>query len=65
MNIASSNGLGVPHPKGEILLITDATDVGRGGTIYQWQELNPAELTHCLYRTTGLNREPEARLSFQ
>ena len=25
--------------------------------IYQWQELNPAELTHCHYRTSGLNRD--------
>ena len=45
MKIAPSNCLGVPHPKGEIVLITDASDVGGAGTIYQWQELNPAELT--------------------
>ena len=32
--IASSNCLGVPRPKGEIVLITDASDVGGGGTIY-------------------------------
>ena len=53
--IASSNCLGVPRPKGEIVLITDASDVGGVGTIYQWQELNPAELTHCHYRISGLN----------
>ena len=46
-----------PFPEGRIVLITDASDVGGGGTIYQWQELNPAELTHCHYRTTGLNRD--------
>ena len=55
--IASSKCLGVPHPEGEIVLITDASDVGGGGTIYQWHELNPAELTHCHYRTSGLNRD--------
>ena len=55
--IASSNCLGVPRPKGVIVLITDASDVGGGGTIYQWQELNPAELTHCHYRTSGLNSD--------
>ena len=55
--IASSNCLGVPRPEGEIVLITDASDVGGGGTIYQWQDLNPAELTHCHYRTSGLNRD--------
>ena len=55
--IAFSNCLEVPRPKGEIVLITNASDVGGGGTIYQWQELNPAELTHCQYRTSGLNRD--------
>ena len=55
--IASSNCLGVPRPEREIVLITDASDVGGDGTIYQWQELNPAELTHCHYRTSGLNRD--------
>ena len=54
--IASSNCLGVPRPKGEIL-ITDASDVGGAGTIYQWRELNPAELTHCHYRTSRPNRD--------
>ena len=29
--IASSNCLGVPRPEGEIVLITDASDVGGGG----------------------------------
>ena len=55
--IASSNCLGVPRAEGEIVLITDGSHVGGGGTIYQWQELNPAELTHCHYRTSGLNRD--------
>ena len=55
--IASSNCLGVPRPEGQIVLITDASDVGGGGPIYQWQELNPAELTHCRYCTSGLNRD--------
>ena len=55
--IASSNSLRVPCPKGDIVLITDASDVGGIGTIYQWQERNPTELTHCHCRTTGLNRD--------
>ena len=55
--IGSSNCLGGPCPKGEIVLITDASDVVRDGTIYQWQELNPAELTHCHYRTARMNRD--------
>ena len=40
-----------------MILITAASDVGEGGTIYEWQELNPAELPHCHYRTSGLNRD--------
>ena len=55
--IASSNYLGLPRPKGEIVLITDVSDVGGGERIYQWQELNPAELTHCHYGTSGPNRD--------
>ena len=55
--IASFNCLGVPRPKGEIFLVTDASDVGGAGTIYQWQELNPAELTGCHYCTSGLHRD--------
>ena len=55
--LASSNCLGVPRRTGEIFVITDASDVGGGGRIYQWQELNPAELTHCHYHTSGPNRD--------
>ena len=55
--IASSNCPGVARPKGQIVLITDASDEGGGGTIYQWQALNPAEPTHCHYPTSGLNRD--------
>ena len=54
---SSTNCLGVPRPKGKKILITDACDVGGGGTLYQWQELNPAELSHCQLQTSGLNRD--------
>ena len=49
--------LGVPRPEGEIILVTDACHVGGGGTLYQWQELNPAESSHCQFQTSGLNRD--------
>ena len=61
---ASSNCLGVPRPKGEIVLITDDSDVGGAGTIYQWQEPNPADLNHCHYRTTGLNRDASPKHNY-
>ena len=55
---SSTNCLGIPRPKGEIILVTDACDVGGGGgTLYQWQELNSAELSHCQFLTSGLNRD--------
>ena len=55
--ISSTNFLGVPCPKGEIIIVTDACDVGGVGTVNWWQELNPAELTHCQLDTSGLNRD--------
>ena len=55
--ISSTNCLGVPCPKGEIILVTDACDVGGAGTLYQWQKLNPAELYHRQFQTSGLNRD--------
>ena len=57
MQISSTNCLGVPRPKGDIILVTDACDVGGGGTLYQWQEPNPAELSDCQFQTSGLNRD--------
>ena len=32
--------------------------------IYQWQELNQAELTHCRYRTSGLNRDGSVKQDY-
>ena len=55
--IYSTNFLGVPRPRNEIIVVTDACDVGRGGTLYQWQELRPLELSHCQLQTSGLNRD--------
>ena len=54
---SSTNCLGVSCPKGEIILVTDACDVGGRGTLYQWQEISPAELSHCQLQTSGLNQD--------
>ena len=53
----STSCLGVPCPKGEVILVTDACDLGDRDTRYQWQELNPAELACCLYHTSGLSHD--------
>ena len=55
--MSSTKCRGVPCPKGEIILVTDACDVGGGGTLCQWLELNPVELSHCQFKTSGLNRD--------
>ena len=56
-NISSTNCLGVPRPNGEIILLIDARDVGGASSLYEWQELNPAELCHCQFHTSGLNHD--------
>ena len=35
--VAKAKCLGVPRAQGEILLVTDASNVGGGGTLFQWQ----------------------------
>lgn len=38
--IASTNGLGVPRAKGEVVLITDASNIGGGAAVFQWQQVD-------------------------
>ena len=52
---SSTNCQRVLCPKGEIIPVTDACDVAGGGTPYQWQELNPAELSYCQFPISGVN----------
>ena len=37
--VANAKCLGVPRAQGEIILVTDASNVGGGGTLFQWQAL--------------------------
>ena len=34
--VANAKCLGVPRAQGEIILVTDASNVGGGGTLFQW-----------------------------
>ena len=52
--IATPNCLGVPRPKGEIVLITDASDVGGGGTIYH---ITRQQVRCCRSRRSRMNRK--------
>ena len=37
--VANAKCLGLPRTQGEIILLTDASNVGGGGTLFQWQAL--------------------------
>ena len=43
--IAACTLLGVPRAEGEIVLVTDASNVGGGGSLYQWQKLTHDEIS--------------------
>ena len=42
--IASMEVLGVPKPIGEIVMVTDSSNIGGGSTIFQWQSLEPQQI---------------------
>ena len=35
--LVNVSGLGVPNVEGEIILVTDASNIGGGGSLFQWQ----------------------------
>ena len=41
--VANAKCLGVPRAQGEIMLVTDQSNVGGGGTLFQWQALEKEE----------------------
>ena len=51
--------LGVPRAQGEIILVTDASNVGGCGTLFQWQALEKEEFNSAIsqWGTDGLNRD--------
>ena len=57
--VANANCLGVPRAQGEIILVTDARNVGGGGTLFQWQALEGEEFDSAIsqWGTEGLNRD--------
>ena len=55
--VANAKCLGVPRAQGEIILVTDASNVGGGGTLFQWQALEKEEFDSAIsqWGTEGLN----------
>ena len=57
--LANAKCLGLPRAQGEIILLTDASNVGGGGTLFQWQGLEKEEFDSAISKcgTDGLNRD--------
>ena len=57
--VASTKCLGVPRAQGEIILVTDASNVGGDGTLFQWQALEKEEFDSAILQggTDGFNRD--------
>ena len=55
--VANAKCLGVPRAQGDIFLVTDASNVGGGGTLFQWQALQKKEFDSAIsqWGTEGLN----------
>ena len=56
--VGNAKCLGVPRAQGEITLVTDASNVGGGGTLFQWQPLEKKEFDSGIseWGTDGLDR---------
>ena len=55
--MANAKCLGVPRAQGEIILVTDASKGGGGGTLLQWQALAKSQFDSAIsqWGTDGLN----------
>ena len=64
--VANASCLGVPEAQREIILVTDASNVGGGGTLFQWQALEKEEFDSAISRwgTDGLNRHGTLKHSY-
>ena len=59
--------LGVPQARGEIVFILDGSNVGGGGTLFQWQALRPEQCQEINERlgTQGVNRDGGLKHSYK
>ena len=57
--MANAKCLGVPRGQGEFLFVTDSSNVGGGGTLFQWQALEKEEFDSAISQsgTEGVNRD--------
>ena len=64
--VANAKCLGVPRAQGYIIVVTDASNVGDGGTLFQWQALEKEEFDSAIsqWGTEGLNRDGTLQHSY-
>ena len=64
--VANTQCLGVPKAQGEIIMVTDACNVGGGGTLFQWQALEKEEFDSAIsqWATEGLDQNGTLKLSY-
>ena len=64
--VANAKCLGVPRAQAEIILVTDASNVGGGGTLFQWQALEKEEFDSAIsqWGTDGLNQDGTLKHSY-
>ena len=63
--MANAKCLGVPRAQGEIILVTDASNMVGGGTLFQWQALEKEEFDSAIsqWGPDGPNREGTLKYS--
>jgi len=54
--LLSLSSIGVPRLTGEMILLTDASDIGGGAAIFQWHSLDQAQIPPE-FRTTGMSKD--------
>ena len=64
--VANAKCLGLPRAQGEIILVTDASNMGGSGTSFQWQALQKEEVDSAIsqWGTDGLKRDSTLKHSY-
>ena len=64
--MANAKSRGVPRAQGEIILVTDASNVGGGGTLFQWRALEKEDFDSAISKwgTDVVNRDGTLKDSY-
>ena len=55
--------LGLPRSTGEIVMVTDASNIGGGATLFQWQKLTKDQVPEDL-KTQGVNGDGKLKHNY-